>query len=33
MLMTADEKVNELQQLLESKAMENDELRVAMSSG
>ena len=28
MLMTADEKINELQQILESKSVENDDLKV-----
>ena len=32
MLMTADEKVAELQQMLEARTLENDELRVALNS-
>lgn len=32
MLMTADEKINELQSILEAKALENDELKVAMQT-
>ena len=33
MLMTADEKINELQQILESKNIENDDMRVIMQKG
>ena len=33
MLMTADEKINELNSILEAQKLENDELKVAMSTG
>ena len=33
MLMTADEKINELNQILEAKNVENDDLRVIMQKG
>ena len=33
MLMTADEKINELQQILDAKSVENDELKVRMQKG
>ena len=32
MLMTADEKVAELQQIMEAKALENDELKIQIQS-
>lgn len=33
MLMTADEKINELNQILDAKNVENDDLRVIMQKG
>ena len=33
MLMTADEKINELQQILDAKNVENEDLRVRMQKG